>query len=198
MGCSLRSILAHYFLPINWALASIANMDILLNRITLITILLFFTQTSLANDNYLSELKEIVVAIKHVADLEKELSDLQFDTSVGNTVEFKTAINQCVVNDLDKLYEMIILTIKKYYSISAFKTLRLALQSKAGKIYLDYITGVIIESSLTAEQVNAINSIGVTKEILTLEPLTAELSENTAGFMIPFRDFCMEKYIPEK
>jgi len=185
-------------LPIIWALASIVNMGVLLNRITLIAIFLFFTQTSLANDNYLSELKEVVVAIKHVADLEKELSSLQFDTSVGNTVEFKTAINQCVVNDLDKLYEMIVPTIKKYYSISEFKTLRLALQSKAGKIYLDYITGVIIEDSLTPEQVDAINRIGVTKEVLTLEPFTAELSENTDGYIIPFRDFCIEKYIPEK
>ena len=162
------------------------------------TILLFFTQTSLANDNYLSELKKIVVTIKYVVDLEKELSDLQFDTSVGNTVEFKTAINQCVVNDLDKLYEMIIPTIKKYYLITGFKTLRLALQSKEGEIYLDYATGVIVEGSLTEEQVNAINSIGVTKEVLALEQFTAELAENTAGFMIPFRDFCMEKYIQEK
>jgi hypothetical protein len=184
-------------LPVNRALASIANMDILLNRITLITVFLFFTQASLAKDNYLSELKDIIVAVKHIADFEKGLSDLQFDTSIKNTVEFKTAINQCVVNDLDKLYEKVIPTIKKHYSISEFKTLRLALQSKAGKIYLDYITGVIVDGSLTQEQITAINNLGVTKEILALEPLTAELSENTVDLIIPFRDFCMEKYIPE-
>ncbi len=168
-----------------------------MNRIALITILLFFTQTCLAKDNYLSELKYIVVAIKHVFDVEKELRDLQFDTSVGNTVEFKTAINQCVVNDLDKLYETIIPTIKKHYSISEFKTLRLVLQSKAGEIYLNYITGVIVDGSLTQEQINAINSIGVTKEVLALESFTAELAEDI-DLVIPFRDFCMEKYIPEK
>ena len=173
-------------------------MEFTLIRIFSIIICLFFNPSAVAEETYLTELKSFIAAFKPVVDITKELSSLSFDKSTENEIEFRAAMNKCVLNDLDRFYEKSIPTFKKYYSISELQNLTRSLQSKEGKVYLDYIGGIIVSSSLTPKEVEAINMIWNTKEVLKLEPFFAELSEKTEEYALPFRDYCLKKYLPEK
>ena len=164
----------------------------------LIILCLLFNQDVYAKENYSYELKQFIIAFKPALDMDKEFRKHIFDQSRNNKLEFKTAIRQCALNDLDMFYENMIPIFKKHYSILELEILNQSLQSKTGEIYLKYIAGIILRSSLTQEQVEAIKMLEKTDVITKLEPLTVELIEKVTEYSLPFRDFCLEKYLPEK
>ena len=173
-------------------------MEFILVRIFLMIVLLLFNQNTYAKEDYFYEFKQFVVAFKPAYDIEKEFRKLIFDKSNDKEIEFKTVMRQCALNDLDMFHENMIPVFKKYYSISELKKLHQSLKSKEGKIYLEYAAGVIFDSSLTQEQVEAINMIANIKEIMKLGPLMAELADKSGGYGLVFRDYCLEKYQYEK
>jgi hypothetical protein len=173
-------------------------MEFILVRIFLMIVCLLFNQNSYAKEDYLYELKQFIIAFKPAYDIEKEFRKLIFDKSNDDKIEFRTVMRQCALNDLDMFHENMIPVFKKHYSISELKKLHQSLKSKEGEIYLEYAAGIISGSSLKQEQIEAINMIANIKEIMKLEPLSAELVDKSGEYGLMFRDSCLEKYQYEK